>query len=372
MPLATFQKDTEQLPPQPERRSDRTLSRDLIVSILLVVAAVFAMVVIFTYVYLSRKAELQSADTLQSFSDYLQDSLELSLWNLDEEGIQKICNSFFENALVEKLKVTDHEGTVVFEKYRGDPARSKAKKTVIVHGETLVGYLEIALNQKGFREKQRQFMWFSLITLAAVTLVLLVTLRIVLKVFLISPLKQLIQRTEQISQGEYDFVEFQAPQREIRTIASRFNTMADRIRRREKSLKEVNLRLEKEIVEHRDAESALLSSQHELDSIIRSTPDVIYRLDTMGRFTFVSDAIRRYGVTPEELIGRPFLDYIRENDREIARHRINQRGTGSRSTQRLAIHAFGDYTNRQQNGPQATKRDPFFWWIRGALRFRRV
>ncbi len=360
MPSATFQKDTEQLPPQPERRPDRTLSRDLIVSILLVVAAVFAMVVIFTYGYMSYKAELQSADTLKSFSDYLQDSLELSLWNLDEEGIQKICNSFFENALVEKLKVTDHEGSVVFEKHRGDPARSIAKKTAIVHGETLVGYLEITLNQKGFREKQRQFMWFSLITLAAVTLVLLVTLQIVLKVFLISPLKQLIQRTEQISQGEYDFVEFQAPQREIRTIASRFNTMADRIRRREKSLKEVNLRLEREIVEHRDAESALLSSQQELDSIIRSTPDVIYRLDTMGRFTFVSDAIRRYGVTPEELIGRPFLDYIREDDREIARHRINERGTGSRSTQRLAIHAFGDYTNRQQNGPQATQSDPVF------------
>ncbi|MEE4113403.1 MAG: PAS domain S-box protein [Desulfobacteraceae bacterium] len=360
MPLATFQKDTEQLPPQPARRPDRTLSRDLILSILLVVAAVFAMVVILTYGYMSHKAALQSADTLKSFSDYLQDSLEISLWNLDEEGIQKICNSFFENALVKKLKVTDHEGTVVFEKQRGDPARTTAEKTAIVHGETLVGYLDIALNEKGFREKGRQFMWFGLITLAAVTLVLLVTLRIVLKVFLISPLKQLIQRTEQISQGEYDFVEFQAPQREIRAIASRFNTMADRIRRREKALREVNLRLEKEIVEHRDAESALLSSQHELDSIIRSTPDVIYRLDTMGRFTFVSDAIRRYGVTPEELIGRPFLDYIREDDREIARHRINERNTGSRSTQRLAIHAFGNYANRQKNGPQATQSDPVF------------
>jgi len=357
---AMAKKDTKQISPQPEHHPDRTLSRDLIVSIILVVAAVFAMVVTFTYSYLSHKAELQSAETLKSFSDYLQDSLELSLWNMDEEGIQKICSSFFENALVEKLKVTDHEETVLFEKHREDPVPSATEKTVIMHGETIVGYLEIALNKQGFREKQRQFMWFSLITLAAVTLVLLVTLRIVLKVFLISPLKQLIQRTEQISQGEYDFVEFQAPQREIRTIASRFNTMADRIRRREKSLREVNRRLEKEIVEHRDAESALLSSQQELDSIIRSTPDVIYRLDTMGRFTFVSDAIRRYGVSPEELIGRTFLEYIREDDREIARNRINERGVGSRSTQRLAIHAFGDYANRQQNDPQAAQRDPVF------------
>jgi PAS domain S-box-containing protein len=360
MPEARPQKRAEHYLPQPGHRPGRTLSRDLIVSILLVVAIVFAMIVTFTYSYMSHKAEVQGAETLKSFSDYLQNSLELSLWNIDEEGIQKICNSFFENALVEKLKVTDHDGTVIFEKQREDLARAVTKKTTIMHGETVVGHLEIALSQQGFREKQRQLMWFSLITLAAVTLVLLVTLRIVLKIFLISPLNQLIQRTEQISKGEYDFVEFQAPQREIRLIASRFNTMSDRIRRREKSLREVNRRLEREIVEHRDAESALLSSQQELDSIIRTTPDVIYRLDTVGRFTFVSDAIRRYGVTPEQLMGRPFLDYIHEDDRGIARYRINERRTGARSTQRLAIHAFGDYNSREQDDPQAAKRNPVF------------
>ncbi|MBR9984344.1 MAG: hypothetical protein KFF68_00400 [Desulfosarcina sp.] len=213
MPEAMPQKDAEQISPQPERRPDRTLSRDLIVSIILVVAAVFAMVVTFTYSYMSHRAESQSAETLKSFSDYLQDSLALSLWNMDEEGIQKICSSFFENTLVEKLRVMDHEGTVIFEKHREDPAPFAAEKTAIVHGETVVGFLEIAPNQKGFRENQRQFMWFSLITPAAVVLVLLVT---------------------------------------------------------------------------------------------------------MGRFTFVSDAIRRYGVTPEELIGQPFLEYVREDDWEIA------------------------------------------------------
>jgi PAS domain S-box-containing protein len=360
MPEATPQMATVKISPRPEHRSGRTLSRDLIVSIILVVAVVFAMVVTFTYSYLSHRAAVQSAETLKSFSDYLQDALGLSLWHMDEEGIQKICGSFFENDLMEKLKVTGHQGKVVFEKYREGPAPEAAEKTAIVHGETVVGHLEIALNQQGFRERQRQFMWFSLITLAAVTLVLLVTLRIVLKVFLISPLNQLIQRSEQISQGKYDFVDFQAPQREIRTIVSRFNTMADRIRRREKSLIEVNRRLEKEIVEHRDAESALLSSQQELDSIIRSTPDVIYRLDTMGRFTFVSDAIRRYGVSPEELIGRTFLEYVREDDREIAKNRINERGVGSRSTQRLAIHAFGNYASRRHHGPQTAHRNPVF------------
>ena len=345
---------------QSESPSRRTLYRDLIVSIILVVVAVFVVVVSLAYVYLSHKAEVQSADTLQEFCDYLEDSLELPIWNIDEEGIDKICNSFFENELVETLKVTDHEGTILFEKHRDNHVQAARQQTAIMHGEAVVGYLEIALNPRVFRQRQRQLLELGMVTLVAVILVLVVTLRIVLKVFLLSPLNQLIKRTEQISQGQFDFVDLKAPQQEIRTIVSRFNTMAERIQRRQLSLKKMNDRLEKEIVEHRDSESALLSSQQELDSIIRSTPDVIYRLDTMGRFTFVSDAIRRYGVAPDELIGRLFLDFIHEDDRAAARYRINERRTGGRSTKRLAIHAFGEYSSDNKIDPQVTQRDPVF------------
>ena len=110
----TSPKDVQHQQPQPESRSKRTLYQDLIVSIVLVVAGVFAVIVSLTYVYLSHKAEVQSADTLAEFSDYLNDSLELPIWNIDDEGIHKICNSFFENVLVSKLKVTDHAGVVFF------------------------------------------------------------------------------------------------------------------------------------------------------------------------------------------------------------------------------------------------------------------
>jgi PAS domain S-box-containing protein len=360
MPPDHSLKITQQRQTQSGSRSQRSLSRDLIVNILLMVSGVFVIIFSLTYGFMSHKAKVQRAATLTEFSDYLHHSLELPIWNIDEEGIKKICNSFFENALVEKLKVTDHQGTVLFDKQRGDPRHEARQLTSIMHGEVMVGQLELALNAHGFRENQRQLMGFGIITLAAVILVLVVTLRIVLKVFLISPLNQLILRSEQISRGEYDFADLQAPQLEIRTIVACFNTMADRIQRRERSLKALNQRLENEIVEHRDAESALLNSQEELDSIIRSTPDVIYRLDTVGRFTFVSDAIRRYGVTPDELIGRPFLDYIHADDKVTARDRINERRTGSRSTKRLAIHAFGDYDPRYKDGPPATSRDPVF------------
>ena len=340
--------------------SRRTLYRDLIISIVLVVAVVFAVVVSLAYGYLSHKAKVQTSATLSEFGDYLHSSLELPIWNIDEQGIHKICNSFFENTIVTRLQVTDHEGAVLFEKQRSASGTLIDRRDAITHNGAVVGYFQIALDPQFFLKQQRQLMWMGLSGLVLIVLVLAVTLRVVLQVFLLSPLNQLIKRTDQISRGEYDFSDLQAPQEEIRAIASRFNTMSDRIRSRERSLKRVNLRLEMEIEKHKDAQMALLNSQEELHSIIRSTPDVIYRLDTMGRFTFVSDAIRRYGVTPDELIGRPFLHYVHPDDAKIAADKVNQRDTGRHGTKRLAIRAFGNYSVAPSQADQTAEPDPVF------------
>ena len=119
MPQDDFKKEDQ----RPDR-SRRTLHRDLIVSIVLVVTVVFFLVAVFAYGYLTHKAQVKSRETMAEFSEYLHDSLELPIWNIDEEGIDKICNSFFENALVARMKVTDHEGTVFFEKNAAIPKPS--------------------------------------------------------------------------------------------------------------------------------------------------------------------------------------------------------------------------------------------------------
>jgi PAS domain S-box-containing protein len=346
----------------PERRFARTLSSDLILRIILVVIGVFVMVASITYGYMIYKDRFARAEALQQFGEYLPDSLELPIWNFDEETIKKICGSFFENDLVGKLKVTDAKGNILFERYRiaRDHKHEAQRKFAIMHAGNLLGHCEVGLNLQVFHENRRQLIWFSVSTLAAVVLILTITLRFVLKRFLLFPLNQLILRTEQISRGKYDFPDFSGPQQEIQTIVSRFNSMAERIQRRERSLKDVNRRLETKVAEQQATEAALLSSQEELDSIIRSTPDIIYRLDTMGRFTFVSDAIRRYGVTPESLMGKLFIDYVHEDDREHVVRRINERRTGDRRTRHLIVHAFGDYCLESANDRPTGDSDPIF------------
>ncbi|MCP4756010.1 MAG: PAS domain S-box protein [Proteobacteria bacterium] len=91
------------------------------------------------------------------------------------------------------------------------------------------------------------------------------------------------------------------------------------------------------VLERRKAETALAESQRELKSIIRTVPDIIYRLDPGGRVTFISDAVKRYGYEPEALLGHSMMDLVHPGDKEKAAFRINERRTGDRSTRAFEL-----------------------------------
>ncbi|MCB2148396.1 MAG: response regulator [Deltaproteobacteria bacterium] len=89
--------------------------------------------------------------------------------------------------------------------------------------------------------------------------------------------------------------------------------------------------------EKRQAEAALKESEERLDSIIKSVPDIIYRLDAQGRITFISDAVIPYGYWPRDLLFRNILDLVHPDDRARAAHRINDRRRGKRDADNLEL-----------------------------------
>jgi len=76
----------------------------------------------------------------------------------------------------------------------------------------------------------------------------------------------------------------------------------------------------------------LKSSENQLDSIIKTIPDIVFRLDSSGRIIFISPAILKYEKRPEEIIGKHILELVHPKDRDIATYRINERRTGTRAT----------------------------------------
>jgi PAS domain S-box-containing protein len=87
-----------------------------------------------------------------------------------------------------------------------------------------------------------------------------------------------------------------------------------------------------DITERKQAELALIASKLEIESIVKTVPDIIYRLDPHGRITFVSDSVKRYGYQPEELLGTNVMKIVYHEDRAKTIHRIKERRTGDRST----------------------------------------
>lgn len=86
-----------------------------------------------------------------------------------------------------------------------------------------------------------------------------------------------------------------------------------------------------DITDVRRTERDLLASERELDSIIRTIPDIVFRLDASGRITFISEAIRHYGYEPDDLLGRAMLDVVHPDDRERAREILHERRTDFRT-----------------------------------------
>jgi len=81
-----------------------------------------------------------------------------------------------------------------------------------------------------------------------------------------------------------------------------------------------------------EMERKLREYECRLDSIMNIFTDLVYRLDADGSITFINDAVRKYGYTPEELKATDIFRIIHPDDRDKALYRINERRTGKRRT----------------------------------------
>jgi PAS domain S-box-containing protein len=93
-------------------------------------------------------------------------------------------------------------------------------------------------------------------------------------------------------------------------------------KRTEDELRDIKAKLEIRIQERTSALSAtneaLKESEERYRSLTNNIPDIIYSLDKMGNVLAVNErAVSRYGYEAEMIVGKPFLDIIHPDDREM-------------------------------------------------------
>ena len=90
---------------------------------------------------------------------------------------------------------------------------------------------------------------------------------------------------------------------------------------------------------------ALKISQERLGSIIRTIPDIIYRLTSEGNISYISNAIEKYGYSSKDLIGKNIYALVHPEDIEKAIFHIDERRTGLRKSPSIEIRLL---TKEQQ------------------------
>jgi len=108
--------------------------------------------------------------------------------------------------------------------------------------------------------------------------------------------------------------------------------------------------------EKNKVQQELLESQERYRVLVETIPDIIYELDTEGKFVFVSEAVEMLGYKPQELMGKHFSEIIHPDDiAKVSRETVllqykgkvtgdeeapklfDERRTGKRATKNLEV-----------------------------------
>ncbi len=93
--------------------------------------------------------------------------------------------------------------------------------------------------------------------------------------------------------------------------------LAETLGRERSRLLAATTALESQVQERERAEIAVRRSEAKYRNLVENVQDVIYSLDAEGRIVYISPAVTRLaGYDPEDILGRPFTDFIHGDDVE--------------------------------------------------------
>ncbi len=117
-------------------------------------------------------------------------------------------------------------------------------------------------------------------------------------------------------------------------------------------LTKINQKFRKKIDEYKKVEKKLKESEEKLRTIVQAVPNIVYRINSNGKFTFINNAIIELGYKPEELIGMHFSEIILPADvNSISRSNVLPKYKGKVTGDKYAPKLFDE----RRTGERMTK-----------------
>jgi PAS domain S-box-containing protein len=151
---------------------------------------------------------------------------------------------------------------------------------------------------------------------------------------------------------------------ELKRARSRLEKLMRSIEDYKRRLDKAQEELRQAVEERENLEDALRASR-KYARMIRESPDIVYVLDSEGRFIFLEGSLERLtGYSPDELMGKHFTTIIWPEDLDKARWRFNERRTGSRATKGYEVRLVTKKGKRRNFDVRyrAVELDAFGMW----------
>ena len=285
----------------------RSLSNELAISLILLLILFEGILLAYVYSRQSRFLLQELENKADDYAEKLSEVLVVPLWDYDDEQIGKIGLSFLQSDVIDKVHIKDARGRTLFVA----PGRPNAqgllsRSMAITYKEQIIGQADLVFSLGAINEDLAWLRNTILMVLAASLIVIFVTTRILLRVFMRKPLNILQKGIDRVARGEFAYGFDEIHHTELTGIAQRIKEMAADIQARETTLQD-------EVIVRKHAEEKIRESEAKGRALLNAMPDMMFQLDRNGYFLEYHGTQQDLYLAPDTFLGKKINDVLPAN-----------------------------------------------------------
>lgn len=296
----------------------RSLSKDLAISLILLLILFEGVVLAYVYSRQSRFLLQELEKKADDYAEKLSEVLVVPIWDYDDEQIGKIGRSFLQSDVIDEIHIKDAGGKTLFMASGRQNAPGLLSRSVAVtYKDQVIGHADLVFSLGAINEDLSWLRNTILLVLVASLIVIFVTTRILLRVFMRKPLNILQKGIDRVAQGDYAYGFDEIHHTELTGIARRIKEMAADIQAREISLQD-------EVSVRKHAEEKIRESEAKGRALLDAMPDMMFRLDRNGYFLEYHGTQQDPYQSPDTFLGKKIDNVLPANIADLQHLKAEQ------------------------------------------------
>jgi len=244
---------------------ERSIARDLIISLFLLVIIVEGSLFAFIYWKEAQLLLQELENKADDYADYLGEILIVPIWDYDDEQIEKIGAGFTKNIIIDELHIMNSGHQLLYSYQDSNISEARIKRSIIInHKGKPIGFAELFLSLDVYKANLKWLRNSTISVLIGSLIVILITTGFLLRHLMRNPIITLQKGINRVAKGDYAYEFYDVHHKELSGIATRIKEMALIIQKRESSLQSMNKELMQEISTRKKEASEKLKLEKKL------------------------------------------------------------------------------------------------------------